>query len=155
MRTAIWEQVVPGTGKPLGLWPTYCLVPIELFDDALTEFGYGTGDAGKPSSAATAQVVNPYGESRVGDPRPIPIAVPDWTDANDWAAIVDPRLHPVIHMAYANQPQGGEHPMPEIFEVTSETSGLIFSNDTLPVKIRDWFGVGVSTYVGIAKRNVA
>lgn len=153
-RTRIWEQTVPGTGKPLGLWPTFVLVPIELYDDALTEFGYGNGDVGKPNAAGTAQVVNPYGESRLGDPRPVPVPVPDWTDANDWAYIVDPRLHPVIHMAYANAPQGGEHAMPEIFEVTSETSGLMFSNDTMPVKIRDWWSYGVSTYVGIGKNNV-
>lgn len=121
----------------------------------MTLFGYGSGDVGKPSSAGTAQTVNPYGESRMGDPRPIPIAVPDWTDATDWAAIVDPRLHPVIQMAYANAPQGGGHALPEIFEVTDERSGLMFSNDTLPVKIRDWWSYGVATYVGVAKRNVA
>jgi len=154
-RTRIWEQTIPGTSKPLGLWPTFVLVPIELYDDALTEFGYGAGDMGKPSTAGTAQVVNPYGESRTGDPRPVPIPVPEWTDATDWAYIVDPRLHPVIQMAYANAPQGGQHPMPEIFEVTGESSGLMFTNDTLPVKIRDWWGYGVATYVGIGKNNVA
>ncbi|HXF61158.1 MAG TPA: hypothetical protein VNK95_06055 [Caldilineaceae bacterium] len=154
-RQRIWSQTTPGTGSPLGLWPTFCLVPIDLYDTALEVFGYGSGDVGKPNTAGTAQTPNPYGESRVGDPRPIPIAVPEWTDANDWAYIVDPRLHPVIHMAYANAPQGGTHPMPEIFEVTSETSGLIFTNDTLPVKIRDWWGYGVSAYVGIGKNNVA
>lgn len=154
-RTRIWEQQIPGTNKPLGLWPTFVLVPIELYDAALIEFGYGNGDVGKPNSAGTAQTVNPYGESRVGDPRPVPIPVPEWTDANDWAYIVDPRLHPVIQMAYANAPQGGQHPMPEIFEVTSETSGLMFTNDTLPVKIRDWWGYGVATYVGVGKNNVA
>jgi hypothetical protein len=53
-------------------------------------------------------------------------------------------------MAYANAPQGGAHPMPEIYEVTSETSGLMFSNDVLPVKARDWWTHGVSTWVGIA-----
>jgi hypothetical protein len=130
MRSAIWEQTVPGTGKPLGLWPTFCLVPIELYDDALELFGYGTGDVGKPAVKGTdagVQTVNPYGESRLGDPRPIPIPVPDWTDANDWAAIVDPRLHPVIQMAYANAPQGGQHTMPEIFEVTDERSGLLLA----------------------------
>ena len=154
-RTRIWEQTIPGTSKPLGLWPTFVLVPIELYDDALTEFGYGTGDMGKPTTAGTAQVVNPYGESRIGDPRPVPIPVPEWTDATDWAYIVDPRLHPVIQMAYANAPQGGQHPMPEIFEVTGEGSGLMFTNDTLPVKIRDWWGYGVATYVGVGKNNVA
>ena len=153
-RTKIWEQTVPGTGKPLGLWPTFCLVPIELYDAALTLFGYGYGDVGKPNSAGTAQEVNPYAQPRLGDPRPVPVAVPDWTDANDWAYLVDPRLHPVIHMAYANAPQGGGHPLPEIFEVASETSGLMFTNDTLPVKVRDWWAYGVATYVGVGKNNV-
>lgn len=154
-RTRIWKQVIPGTGKALGLWPTFGLFPIDLYDTALTLFGYGAGDVGKPNSAGTAQEVNPYGNSRPGDPRPIPIAVPDWTDTNDWAYIVDPRLHPVIHMAYANAPQGGSHPMPEIFEATSETQGLMFTNDTLPVKVRDWWAYGVATYVGVGKNNVS
>jgi hypothetical protein len=81
--------------------------------------------------------------------------VPDWTDATNWGYIVDPRLHPVIHMAYANAPQGGEHAMPEIFEVSDERSGLMFSNDTMPVKIRDWWSYGVSTYVGVGNNIVA
>jgi hypothetical protein len=153
-RTRIWEQQIPGASKPLGLWPTFILVPIELYDDALAEFGYGTGDVGKPSTAGTAQTVNPYGESRLGDPRPVPIPVPEWTDATDWAYMVDPRLHPVIHMAYANAPQGGQHPMPEIYEVASESSGLMFTHDTLPVKVRDWWGYGLATYTGIGKNNV-
>jgi hypothetical protein len=154
-RTRIWKQVIPGTGKALGLWHTFALFPIDLYDTALVQFGYGAGDVGKPNSAGTAQEVNPYGNSRPGDPRPIPIAVPDWTDTNDWAYIADPRLHPVIHMAYANSPQGGSHPMPEIFEATGETQGLMFTNDTLPVKVRDWWAYGVATYVGIGKNNVA
>lgn len=156
IRTLIWEQTVPGTSSPLGVWPSFCLVPIELFDTALVMFGYGAGDIGRSEvGSGTSQEVNPYAISRQGDPRPTVIAVPDWTDATDWAAIVDPRLHPVLHMAYANSPAGGSHPMPEIFEVTSETSGLMFSNDTLPVKVRDWWSYGVSTHVGIAKHVVA
>ena len=153
-RTRIWEQVIPGTSKPLGLWPKFVLVPIELYDLALTLFGYGTGDVGKPG-ASFGQTVNPYGESRLGDPRPVPIPVPEWTDATNWGYIVDPRLHPVIHMAYANAPQGGMHAMPEIFEVTDAKSGLMFSNDTMPVKIRDWWSYGVSTYVGVGNNIVA
>jgi hypothetical protein len=154
-RQRIWNQTVPGTGSPLGLWPTFCLLPIELYDSALESFGYGSGDVGKPNSGGTAQTPNPYGASRPGDPRPIPVAVPDWTDGTDWAYLVDPRLHPVIHMAYANAPQGGDHPLPEIFEATGESTGLMFTNDTLPVKIRDWWGYGVSSYVGVGKNNVA
>jgi hypothetical protein len=153
-RKRIWSQTIPGTASRLGLWPTYCLVPIDLFDTALTLFGYGAGDVGKPNAAGTAQESNPYGNSRAGDPRPIPVAVPEWTDANDWAYLVDPRLHLVIHMAYASVMAGGGHPMPEIFEVAGETNGLMFTNDTLPVKVRDWWAYGVSTWVGVGKNNV-
>ena len=153
-RKRLFAQTVPGTGSKLGLWPTFALLPVDLYDTALEVFGYGTGDVGKPNSGGTAQTVNPYGESRLGDPRPIPIVVPEWTDATDWAQIVDPRLHPVIQMAYASAPQGGLHALPEIYEVRSETAGLMFTNDTLPIKIRDWWAYGVATHVGVGKNNV-
>ena len=55
-----------------------------------------------------------------------------------------------------SRPAGGRHPAPELFSVaTSPTSGLMFTNDVLPVKVRDWFAYGVSTWRGIGKRNVA
>ncbi len=154
-RNRIWSQIVPGTSEVLGLWPTFCLVPGNLYELALETFGYGTGDIGKPNAGGTAQTVNPYGESRPADPRPIPIPVPHWNDTNDWAYIVDPRLHAVIKMAYASAPQGGVHALPEIFEARGEDSGLMFHNDTLPVKIRDIWSFGVATYVGVGKNNVA
>jgi hypothetical protein len=31
----------------------------------------------------------------------------------------------------------------------------MFTNDTLPVKVRDWWSYGVGTYVGVGKANVA
>jgi hypothetical protein len=154
-RKRIFAQTVPGTGAKLGLWPSFALLPMDLYDNALEIFGYGAGDVGKPNSGGTAQTVNPYAETRVSDPRPIPVIVPEWTDATDWAYIADPRLHPVIQMAYANSQQGGTHALPEIYEVRSETAGLMFTNDTLPIKIRDWWAYGVATHVGIGKNNVA
>lgn len=79
-RKRIWEQKIPGTNAPLGLWPRFVLLPIELYDSALIQFGYGRGDVGKPTGGAQAQEVNPYAESRPGDPRPIPVPVPELTD---------------------------------------------------------------------------
>jgi len=154
-RQRIWKQAVPGTSKPLSLWPTFCLLPIDLYDTALEAFGYGTGDVGKPNSNGTAQTVNPYGGSRAGDPRPIPVVVPDWSDTNNWAYLVDPRLQPVICMAYASAPAGGLHALPEFFAGDDQRSGLLFTNDVLPVKVRDIWGFGVATYVGVGKNNVA
>jgi hypothetical protein len=45
--------------------------------------------------------------------------------------------------------------MPEFFTVTSPDTGLVFTNDVLPVKVRDWWAYGVGTYVGVGKRNVS
>ena len=155
VRTQIWKQKLPGTDQPIGLWPKYCLVPMDLYDNALRHFNHGAGsNVGQPTSAGNAQEPNPYGEDRPMDMRPVPIAVPAFTDTNDWAAIVDPKELAPLKMAYANAPGGNMHPMPEMFEAESPNGGLMFTNDTLPIKVRDWFSYGVSTHVGIAKRNV-
>lgn len=135
------------SGKKLALFPRYWLGPAELYDTALSVFGYGEG---MPATYA------PEAESRgFADPRPIPLAVPDFTDATDWAYIVDPMVFPVIHISYAQAPGGGTHPAPELFTVSSPSAGLVFSNDVLPVKVRDWFAVGVNGPRGIGKRNVS
>ena len=147
------KQTELGSGKRQMLFPKYWLGPADLYDQALIDFGYGVGTGGFPGASGTPDV-NPYGEARPGDPRPIPIAVPEFTDSNDWAYIVDPQLAPVICMAYANAPGGRAHPAPELFTVTSPLAGLMFTNDTMPIKIRDHFAYGVATYRGIGKRNV-
>jgi hypothetical protein len=85
----------------------------------------------------------------------VPILVPEWTDTTDWAYIVDPRIAPVICMAYGDNPGGTTHPAPQLYSVTDPSSGLLFTNDTLPIKVRDTFAVGVATYRGIGKRVVA
>jgi hypothetical protein len=147
VRSAVFQQTEITSGKPLGVFPRYALVPAEEYDDALAAFGYGEG---YPTS------YNVYAEGReFEDPRPVPLVVPDWTDANDWAAIVDPMVYPVIMMTYSQQPGGGGHPIPELFSVVNETAGLMFTNDVMPIKVRDEFAVGVNGYRGIYKENVA
>ena len=150
-RLECFKQTELGSGKRQGLWPAYCLVPGDLYDAALIYFGYGQGTGGKPTT--TDKDVNPYGESRPGDPRPIVVAVPEWTDAYKWAYLADPKLAPVIMMAYEQLPGGGKHPLPELFSVTSRNSGLLFTNDLLPIKVLDEKAYGVATYRGIGKRN--
>ena len=142
-----------GSAKRQVLWPKYALVPVDLYDAALVYFGYGAGPGGYPGTPNND--VHPYAVDRPGDTRPVPIVVPDWTDATDWAYIVDPRISPVICMAYADNPGGTSHPAPQLYSVTDPSSGLLFSNDTLPIKVRDYFAYGVATWRGIGKRNVA
>jgi hypothetical protein len=151
------KQTELGSSKRQMLFPKFLMLPADLYDQALIDFGYGAGPGGRPGegSVTAFQDVNPYAQDRPGDPRPIPIAVPEFTDTGDWAYIVDPKIAPVICMAYASSPGGRSHPAPELFTVTSPLAGLIFTNDTIPIKIRDWFAYGVATYRGIGKRNVA
>jgi hypothetical protein len=146
-RAECFNQAEVNSGKKLGLFPRYWLGPADLYDQALETFGYGEG---MPTTFA------PEAQDRgFADPRPIPLAVPDFTDADDWAYIVDPLVFPVIHISYAQAPGGGVHPAPELFTVSSPTAGLMFSNDVLPIKVRDWFAIGVNGYRGIGKRNVS
>jgi hypothetical protein len=152
-RLECFVQTELGSAKRQGLWPKFWLGPADLYDQALIDFGYGAGPGGAPGTANND--VNPYGETRPGDPRPIPIAVPEWTDANDWAYIADPELAPIIQMSYADEPSGLVHPAPLLLTVLSPTAGLVFSNDTMPIKVKDHWAYGVATYRGIGKRNVA
>lgn len=152
-RLELYKQTELTSDKRLGLWPYYWLGPADLYTNALDYFGYGAGTGGKPGTGDND--VNPFAINNLaGDPRPIPIAVPDFTDTNDWAYLADPAIHPVICMSYANSPGGGVHPPPQLFTVTSELAGLMFTNDTLPIKVRDEYAYGVATYRGIGKRNV-
>ena len=152
-RLECMKQSELGSSKRQALWPRYLLVPFDLYDTALIDFGYGAGPGGYTGTPNND--VNPYAESRPGDPRPTVIAVPEWTDTGDWAYIVDPALAPVLCMAYGDNPGGRSHPAPQLYSVTDPTSGLLFTNDTLPIKVRDLWAYGVATYRGIGKRNVA
>ncbi len=152
-RIELYEQTQLGSSKPLGIFPKHLLVPIELYDTALVMFGFGAGPGGYPGTGDND--VNPYGVGRPGDPRPNIVPVPDWTSNNNWYYLADKALQPVIFMSYAQSGGGRQHPMPELFTVTSPAAGLIFTNDTLPVKVRDWFAYGVSGYRGIGGRVVA
>jgi hypothetical protein len=142
-----FKQTEVSSGDRIGVFPKYCLVPPDLYHTALQVFGYGDG---VPTTYA------PFSEDRgIGDPRPVPLAVPHFTDATDWAYICDPMVWPVIHMSFSADPSGRTFPPPELWAATSETGGLLFAADVLPIKIRDEFSYGVNGYKGIGKRVVA
>jgi len=146
-RAECFQQAEVGSGKALGVFPRYLLVPAELYDTALSILGYGEG---MPTVYAPEALGRGF-----ADPRPIPLVVPEWSDDNNWAYVVDPAVFPVIQMSYSQSPGGRRHPIPELFAVVSETSGLMFSNDILPIKVRDEFALGVNGHRGIGKRNVS
>jgi len=77
-----------------------------------------------------------------------PVTVPEWTDANDWAAVCDPALVPGICI--------GERfgLLPEIFIAGDDTSPAMFANDESRIKVRHYLAVGVADFRPLHKSNV-
>jgi hypothetical protein len=77
------------------------------------------------------------------------ITVPDWQDANDWAAACDPRLAPAVII--------GERfgMLPEIFIAGDPLSPALFSNDEVRLKVRHFLSVFVADYRPLFKANVS
>jgi hypothetical protein len=128
--------------------PKFLLVPPDLEQTAIIALGTET----QPAQANYN--VNPFAEgdthdSRLASARTRVIVVDLWTDATDWAAVADPMLYPTIGLAFR---YGRE---PEIFSVASPTAGLMFTNDTMPIKARFFFATGPFNYRGLYKHNVA
>ena len=76
------------------------------------------------------------------------VTVPFWTDTNNWYAQADPQLYPSIGLAFRYGRQ------PEIFSVADPRAGLMFTNDTMPVKVRFFYAVGPTDWRGLHKSNV-
>jgi hypothetical protein len=134
---AVYQQTEPGSSAQLALRPQFCLVPIELERTALSILE-------QPWSVeATYHYLEPrYQSGRV-------IVVPEWTDANDWAAACDPNDCPGICIGYR---YGRE---PELFVADDQTVGSMFTNDEMRIKCRFFVAVGVADYRPLHKSNVA
>jgi hypothetical protein len=79
----------------------------------------------------------------------VPLVVPEWTDAKDWAAACEPRVAPAIFV--------GERfgLAPEIFIAGDELSPAVFSSDEHRLKVRHWLAVWVNDFRPLFKSNVA
>lgn len=129
-----------GTGKQQALKPSICLVPADLIDQAEALF--------IPRWDANAQNVPATQSVRWGG-RVRPIAVPEWTDATDWAALIDPKLRPGIMLGEIFGVK------PQIFSASSEIDPAMFSNDESRLKVRQFVTVGVADDLPLHKSNVA
>jgi hypothetical protein len=129
--------------RPRLLW-----VPVDLETTAVQILA----SEGITNSANNDINVNAQGnerEERLRNARARVIVCPFWTDTNNWAAQAAPQLYPSLGIGY----RYGR--TPEIFSVASPTAGLMFSNDTLPVKVRFFFAVGPIDWRGLHKSNVS
>lgn len=135
---AMYQQTEYHSSKTLGVRPRYCLVPIELEKTALgiftSEYEYG-------ASTFDTNV-------RRGAGRNV-ITVPEWTDANNWAAVADPLDLEGVMVGYRYGRQ------PELFVQDPPTAGALFTNDELRFKVRFLYTVGIGDYRALHKANVA
>ena len=138
---AQWNQTEQDSAKKLAIRPAYLLGPIELESLGLRILTgpdrQGTGD----------NDINPPGYRL---PTSAVIAVPEFTDTNNWATVTDPRLYPAIGVGY----RWGRKP-----EVIPEAGGMnsygMFTSNALRWKVQWVYHVSVITHRGLQKRNVA
>jgi hypothetical protein len=128
-----------GTGKKIAMDPSFVLVPRALKNQAEALF--------LPRWEANAQNVATVSPSWGG--RVEVLTVPEWTDATDWAAVIDPTLMPGIMIG---EIFGIE---PQIFSASSEVDPAMFANDESRIKVRQFLAVGVADYIPLHKSNVA
>lgn len=129
---------VYGTGPRMAVNPRFCLVPRALQLTAM-----------KILYPSLENAANIYSENlQRGQPGDV-ITVPEWTDANDWAAVCDPRVAPAIFL--------GERfgLMPEVFIAGDELSPAVFTNDEHRLKVRHFLAAWVNDYRPLHKSNVA
>ncbi len=126
-----------GTGPKMAINPRYLVVPRAL---KLTAEGilYPSWDRSANVHSENLQ------RQMMGDV----VVVPEWTDADNWAAVVDPALLAGIVI--------GERfgLMPEIFIAGDETSPAVFMNDEHRIKVRHFVAVLVQDFRALHKSNV-
>jgi hypothetical protein len=127
-----------GTGPAMAIDPKYCLVPRELRLTAM-KILYPTWE-----NAANIHSEN-LQQGQLGDV----VVVPEWTDTNNWAAVVDPRL---VSGVVVCERFGL---MPEVFIAGDELSPAVFMNDEHRIKVRHFLAVLVQDFRALHKSNVA
>lgn len=148
-RTAMRKQSELNSGERLGqlVAPKYLLVPPDLEATALQVIG---GEYVPGSSNLT---INPFADgdmfmARLEHARSRVIVVDLWTDTDNWAAVADPMLYQSIGLGYRYGRQ------PEVMSVADPNAGLMFTNDTMPIKVRFFYATGASDWRGLYKHNV-
>jgi predicted alpha/beta-hydrolase family hydrolase len=129
-----------GTGPKMAIWPRFCLVPGALKADAEALF-VPRWASQLNSPATTKGAVSWGGQVEV-------VTVPDWTDATDYAAVMDPAVAPAIIV--------GERfgLKPEIYTAGRETDPAVFMNDEHRIKVRMFNAILVQDFRPLHKENV-
>ena len=149
-RIAMRKQTEIHSSERLGALtaPKYCLVPPDLEVTALQALA-SEGEPGTANNDINVFAAGNTHNALIANARDRVIVVDLWTDTNNWAAVADPMLYPSIGLGF----RYGR--TPEIFSVASPTAGLMFTNDTMPIKVRFFYAVGPTDWRGLYKHNVS
>ena len=149
-RIAMRKQTELNSGERLGglVVPRFALVPSDLEGTALTTL-LSEGQPGTANNDENPWAEGPARDARLASAQRRVIPVDMWTDTNNWAAVADPTLFPSIGIGY----RFGR--TPEIQSVADRNSGLMFTNDVMPIKVRWFFATGPTDWRGLYKHNVA
>jgi hypothetical protein len=147
-KLAMRKQAELNSGERLGglVVPKFLLVPPDLENTGLVVLA-SEGQPGGANNDVNPEAEGDGHDARLAAARRRLIVVDFWTDTNNWAAVADPQLYPTIGIGY----RYGR--TPEIFSVATENSGLMFTNDTMPIKVRFFFAVGPMEWRGLYKHN--
>jgi len=134
------ESSYYGTGKKQAIEPTICLVPRALKSQAEALF--------MPRWASSVEAVAANGGPSYGG-QVLPVVVPEWTDATDWAAVVDPNLLPGVML-------GTRYGLiPQVIIAGDQRDPAMFSNDESRLKVRHFLATGIGNWSALHKSNVA
>jgi hypothetical protein len=141
--TALLNQTEPGSNEKMDVDTmnlTLAVAPGEYLNaQTLTDFN----NAGGGEQDALAQLVRRMGIT--------PVAVPFFTDANDWALVASPLDREIVEVGFY---QGNEEP--EFFTQNDPTQGDYFGKDTVAkYKIRHVYGGAPVDFRGAVKSVVA
>ncbi|MGA9769302.1 MAG: hypothetical protein WBV94_09695 [Blastocatellia bacterium] len=141
--TALLNQTEPGSNEKMDVDTmnlTLAVAPGEYLNaQTLTDFN----NAGGGEQDALAQLVRRMGIT--------PVAVPFFTDANDWTLITSPLDREIVEIGFY---QGNEEP--EFFTQNDPTQGDFFGKDTVAkYKIRHVYGGAPVDFRGAVKSVVA
>ena len=138
------------SGERLGALtrPRYLWVPIDLEATAIEILAAGEGEPDDADYHVNPDALADGLTARTAAARRRVITVPFWTETDHWAAQADPNLYPSIGLGF----RYGR--TPEIFSVADPRAGLMFTNDTMPIKVRFFYAVGPTDWRGLYKHNV-
>lgn len=117
-------------GGILGIDPKFLLVPREL-----------------KSAALNILVPRDTSQAAIGEKDDV-IVVPEWTNAANWASVVNPLLAPAITVGHVFGID------PEIYVAGNPTDHAVFTNDQSRIKVRQITAVLVEDYRPLHKNNI-